>query len=381
MHVQRRQLSHTLILIVTCLVLCAACDDSEMTFTEAVSAVYTPCDKADTKLRAAEKGMQLVFEPCGSNNFFHFAWNPKGTSLYYQTNQGPWVFKDTGENYPLRIGKPRSNAAWLDDDTIAFPDESGRQIGVYEVGTHVLRLLEIVPVEPQELVRGREQGQIFFLAADVPGGVQDIYSMQVQTGKVERAFEWLRGGVETFTYQSPADLLCYREIGVADVACVRGADGTAVHTARNRTRGTVSVDGRYLVTEGEGEAVQTFPDAAAKGTKIPDYLPTEIRPPALWIRDLKTGEEFSWKGVHGTQFGWYEPTPYFASFVIWGTDNQAANQNISLVDLRPVLKEQGWTPPTDREGKPVDPAAASEVSEPGPRSPGKGATRTGRLQN
>jgi len=366
-------------LILTFVTMLAACDESEMTFTEAVSEVYTPCDKADTKLRAAEKGMQLVFEPCGSNNFFHFAWNPKGTSLYYQTNQGPWVFKDTGENYPLRIGKPKSNAAWLDDDTIAFPDESGRQIGVYEVGNHVLRLLEIVPVEPAELVRGRETGQVLFLAADVPGGVQDIYSLQVQTGKVERAFEWLRGGVDTFSYQERADILCYREIGVMNVTCVRGEDGKAIHTARDRSRGTVSVDGRYLVTEGEGEPVQTFPDAAEKGTKIPDYLPTEIRPPALWILDLETGEEFSWKGVHGTRFGWYEPTPYFASFVIWGTDNESSNQNISLVDLRPLLKGQGWTPPTARDGKPLDPNAKAQ--EPAAKESPAPRASTGRLQD
>jgi len=359
MHTARRSLTLALAFIAGLATFLHGCDDSEMTFREAVSAVYTPCDKADTKLRAAEKGMQLVFEPCGSNNFFHFAWNPQGTSLYYQTNQGPWVFKDTGENYPLRIGKPKSNAVWLDNETIAFPDESGRQIGVYEVATHVLRLLEIVPVEPSELVRGRDKGQVFFLGADVPGGVQDIYALQVETGHVERAFDWLRGGVDSFSYQAPVDILCYREIGVMDVTCVRGNDGRAIHTARDRTRGAVSVDGRYLVTEGEGEAVPTFPDAAEKGTKIPDYLPREIRPPALWILDLETGEEFLWKGVHGIQFGWYEPTPYFASFVIWGTDNESSNQNISLVDLRPLLKTQGWTPPMGRDGKPLDPNAAT----------------------
>lgn len=340
-------------LLLACASACEAPKEDELSFTDAVKAVYTPCNRDEIKLNTAAKGLQLVFEACGSNNFFHYGWAPTGTTLHYQTTQGLWVLKDTGENYPLRVGIPRADSAWINDDLLAYPDANGRQIGVYTVATHVLYLLEIDHSEPEQLAHGKGADDVLYLAADVPGGVKDIQLLKVNTGTTEKAFSWLNGGVENFTYQTDTDTVCYRALGGTEVICARGEDGKVLRRVKNRHRGVLSADGRYLVTEGDGVAVPNFPDLKP-GEEVPDYLAKETIPPALWITDMETGEELLWKGIHGTDFEWYEATPYFGSFVLWGLDGGELNSNITLVDLRHFLESKGWTPPLGRDGQPLD---------------------------
>tara|TARA_Y100001968_G_scaffold328985_1_gene377301 strand:- start:1068 stop:2075 length:1008 start_codon:yes stop_codon:yes gene_type:complete len=334
-----------------------------MSFTDAVKEVYTPCNVDEIKLKTATKGLQLVFEPCGSNNFFHYGWAPSGTSLHYQTTQGLWVLKDTGENYPLRVGIPRADSAWLNDDLLAYPDAEGRQIGIYTVADHVLHLIELDHSEPEQLAHGREADEVLYLGADVPGGVKDIHSLRANTGTSDKAFSWLDSGIENFTYQRAVDSLCYRALGATEVVCARGKDGKVLRRVKDRKRGVLSVDGRYLVTEGDGKPVANFPDLQP-GAEIPEYLDKETVPPALWITDMETGNELLWEGLHGTDFEWYNATPYFGSFVLWGIENRELNSNVTLVDLRNFLESKGWTPPLNRRGEQV---------------PSKGRERAGRL--
>jgi len=320
-----------------------ACGDSEgPTFTEAVEEVYKHCDADTLNFRAASKGMQLAFKPCGSNNFMHFTWSTNGLNLYYQATQGGWVLKDTGENYKLRIGVPRARPAWLTPDMLAYPDASGRKIGVYQVSSHILNLLEIDQVEPEQLARGAEADQLLYMAAETPGGVRDIYRLTVNTAESEKAFGWMDIGVESFTYQPLADAVCYRELGGKDVICARAEDGEEIVRVKDRLRGGISTDGRYVVTEGPGEPVKVFPDGAEDQ---PSYIPTEIVPPALWILDVQAGEEILWEGVHGTQFEWYSAAPYYGSFLLWGFDGLESNRNVTLIDLRNYMKGQGWEVP------------------------------------
>lgn len=324
----------------------------ELTFTEAVKKVYTPCNRDEIKLNTAAKGLQLVFEPCGSNNFFHYGWAPTGTTLHYQTTQGLWILKDTGENYPLKVGIPSADSTWLNDDLLAYPESNGRQIGIYTVASHVLYLVEVDQSSPEQLTRGDEPDEVLFLAADVPGGVKDIHRLQINTGAVEKAFPWLVGGVEGFTYQKAKGVVCYRALAATEVVCASGRDGKVLRRVKNRSRGVLSIDGRYLVTEGDGKAVPNFPDLKP-GETIPGYLQLETIPPALWILDMETGDELLWEGLNGTDFEWYEATPYFGSFVLWGLDGRSLNSNITLVDLRHFLESKGWKPPLGRDGTAV----------------------------
>ncbi len=333
-------------------------EDEELSLHDAIKAVYTPCDVAEIKLSTAAKGLKLMFKPCGSNNFFHYGWAPTGTTLYYQTTQGLWILKDTGENYPLRVGIPGAGSAWLNDDLLAYPEGNGRQIGVYTVASHVLQLLEIEQSEPEQLAHGPGADEVLFLAADVPGGVKDIFLLHANTGATEKAFSWLSGGVESFTYQRATESVCYRSLGSTDVVCARAADGKVLRRVKDRKRGVLSVDGRYLVTEGDGKPVANFPDRKP-GETIPDYLELETIPPALWILDMDSGEELLWEGIHGSNFQWYEATPYFGSFLLWGLDGKELNGNVTLVDLRNFLESKGWQPPLGRDGKPMPPRKES----------------------
>jgi hypothetical protein len=320
----------------------------EPTFSEAVKAVYKACDADELKLRAGAKGMQLAFAACGSNNFSWFKWSPDGLTLYYQANQGAWVRRDTGENYPLRIGMPRSNPAWLNGEMLAYADSDGRKIGVYQIRSHVLNLIELDVVNPEQLHKGIADDEVLFLASDLPDGNKEVYRFFANTGETEKAFPWLSAGLETFTYTPEQDIVCYREFSAEDVQCRKGRDGADVVEVKGRKRGSLSADGRYLLTEGDGAPVPMYSDdeaGRARAAAAPDYLPKEIIPPSFWIRDMETGKEVLWEGVHGRKFQWYQPAPYFGSFLLWGFDGIETNMNVSLVDLRSFLKGQGWTVP------------------------------------
>ena len=333
---------HTPILAaaVLCLVACRV-DKDEPTFTEAVADVYAPCDEDAIKFAAAKKGVQLAFKACGSNNFIHHTWSPDGLKLYYQATQGGWIRKDTGENYRLRVGVPRGRPAWINSELVAYPDSSGGKIGIYQTSSHVLNLLEIALVEPEQLTRGAAADEVLFLAAETPGGVQDVYRLSANTAETEKAFLWMDTGAETFTYRPETDTVCYRELGGKDVICAKGEDGEEIVRVEDRDRGALSIDGRYLVTEGMGEPVKIFNDDRTR----PDYLPTTVTPPVLYVRDLETGEEVLWEGVHGTDFEWYDAATYYGSFMLWGFDGHEINRNVTLVDLRNFLKGEGWDVP------------------------------------
>ena len=351
------------------------------TFKESVKEAYRPCNSEFLKARAGQHAMQLVFRPCGSNNFQNFSWNPEGITLYYRSLQGPWVLKDTGENLPLRLGMPKAPPAWFNRSMLAVPDSTGRKMSVYNIDSHILNLLELDQHDPEQLSRGQGQDEILYLAAETPGGIKYAWRLSANTGETERAFDWMDTGLETMTYNARVDVVCYREYADDVVICAKGSDGKELRRVKDRLRGTISVDGRYLVTEGLGAEVSVFKDqAAADALNLPEGVNTMVRPPTLHVTDMDSGEELLWEGVHGTQFQWYEASPYYASFLLWGFDNEQTNANVTLVDLRHFLKAKGWTPPLAVDGRPVEEVAAegaaatSAVSGTGGAAPSEAST-------
>ncbi len=344
--------------------LCACGGDSGPSFKEAVTEVYAPCKADPVKVAAATKATQLVFRPCGSNNFSWFDWNPSGTQLYYQSTMGPWVLKDTTEHVQIGIGIPRASGAWVTDDILAYPDRDGRKIGIYNVESNIVNLVELDQHEPEQLEKGVPADSILFLGADVPRGTKAIYELRADTAETERAFPWMNGPVEEFTYRASRDIVCYRMLEETVTICAAGETGKELHRFEDRSRATLSPDGRYLVSEGEGPEISVF-TAAEGDTPAPTSLPggasSKMRPPAFFILDRETGEELEWEGVHGTDFDWYDPSPYFASYMLWGFDHVPMNRNITLVDLRHFLKSKGWSPPLAVDGSPA--ASGSEPVE------------------
>ncbi len=324
------------------------------TFQEAVKETYKPCNGEGITAKAAMHAIQLVFKPCGSNNFQNFAWNPQGITLYYRTLQGPWVLKDTGENFPLRLGMPKAPPAWFNQSMLAVPDSTGRKMSVYNIESHILNLLELDQYDPEQLSHGQEQDQILFLGAESPGGIKYPWSLSANTGETERAFGWLDAGMASMTYRPEKDVVCYREFADTELVCAQGSDGKVLRRFPDRLRGSLSVDGRYVVSEALGEPVSMFRDPTAEAVlALPPGVETTVRPPLFWITDMETGEELLWEGVHGHSFQWYDSAPYFASFMLWGFDSEQVNANIGLVDLRHFLKGKGWKPPLAIDGHPI----------------------------
>jgi len=330
-------------------------------FQEAVKETYKPCNADLLKAKAGLHAMQLVFKPCGSNNFQNFAWNPQGITLYYRTLQGPWVLKDTGENLPLRIGMPNVPPAWFNQSMLAVPDSTGRKMSVYNIDSHILNLLELDQYDPEQLSRGQAPDELLYLAAETPGGIKYPWRLSANTGETERAFGGMDSGLETMTYNAQKDVVCYREYSDTDVICAQADNGKVLRRIPDRLRGSMSVDGRYVVTESLGEPVSVFREPQADAVKaLPPGIDTTVQPPLFWVTDMQTGAELLWEGVHGHSFQWYEAAPYYASFMLWGFENEQVNANVSLVDLRHFMKSKGWVPPLAVDGHPVGESTATE---------------------
>ena len=335
----------------------------DVTFRQAAEHVYGACDADDIRIKTGAKGLQLVFDACGSNNLQNFRWSPDGLQLYYRSSAGPWVLRDTHEHLPLPIGMPRAGAVWFNNALLAFPDSTGHKLGVYTPESRILNFAEIDQVDPEQLQRGAEVDELYYLASETPGGLQSVWRMHVNTVDSERAFPWMPEGITSYSYHVVRDIVCYAALGVEEVVCARGENGQELWVREGRTRGVLSTDARYLVTEGLGDPVTTAAGAAfaEAGKELPEFVAGEVRPPQLWIYDTETGEELLWEGVHGTDFQFYEATPYYGSFLLWGIDNEPLRRNITLIDLRNFLKANGWQPPLAVDGKPVpveEPATA-----------------------
>jgi hypothetical protein len=222
---------------------------------------------------------------------------------------------------------------------LAFAVAGKGRIGVYQVRAHVVSYLDVPQVDIEQLVRGGADDALLYLAAESPGGVKHIHRIHLNTAETERAFPWLDDGVEEFSYRRQTGAVCYREFAGDDVICAKGESGEELIHVAGRNRGTLSLDGRFLVTEGKGAAVKV---SELPPEKLPKFIPEEIFPPAFWVHEVATGKEVLWKGVHGDQFEWYPAKSYFGSFFLWGFETKSTNRNIPFGDLRAFMRSQGW---------------------------------------
>lgn len=338
-------------------------------FTEDVIAAYQTCDENEIKLLAAKHNLQLVFEPCGSNNFLYYDWSPNGIELYYHTNSGPWLLNgETQELKGLPVGFPISNAVWFNDDYVAFAEKGVKtyNIDVYDVHKNIINITGIQQIAPRDLVRGQAADEVIFLAAErePDPAVKDdeppesLYRLRANTGTLEPAFAWLNEPVVDFTYQHETDLLAYRTTSSDGVVVARGETGEVVHSFPGVERASVSTDGRFIALEGPGEPIAVFHQKTQEDTTVdgeatdgeetpdtiadlPEYLAREVQPPTLWFFDTTTGERTLLADVFGYEFQWYEAKRYYASFVLWGMENKEFNRNVVLTDLTPQLRAAG----------------------------------------
>ena len=330
-------------------------------FADDIKATYASCKGDEIRLLAAKHNLQLVFEPCGSNNFLHYQWSPSGLELYYQTNAGPWLLNgDTGEHRALPVGFPIANAVWFNDELIAFPEKGVKSynIDVYDVRKNIINITGIKLFSPDTLMRGAAVDEVLFLAAQRepnPSNPDDhpdrsIHRLSANTGHIEPAFAWLTEPVLDFTYNPHVDLVAYTTATSGGVIVAEGATGAQRHEFPGMERASVSADGRFIAVEGLGDPIPIFHQKTdedevdgetpteAPTMDLPDYMPTEVQPPTLWIVVTRDGKQVKLPDVFGYNFQWYEVQPYYCSFVLWGMENKEFNRNVVLTDLTSVLK-------------------------------------------
>ena len=138
-------------------------------------------------------------------------------------------------------------------------------------------------------------------------------------------------------------------------ARVRVAEsGEVKHRFEDATRGVVHPEGRYIALESLGEPISPFDqrswdelsDDAREREKRrteewlarqPEWVPKEINPPTIDIVDVEVGKRFRFNSFYGDRFQWY-PSPYYASFVLWGLEGKEVNKNVALTNLHERLR-------------------------------------------
>lgn len=378
-----------------------ACETSpsEVSFFENVGNAFEECRPSEIQALARKHNFMLAFEACGSNNFGDLAWSPAGTHLYFQLPQSHHIMhadSATKDVITVPTDAPIADAAWLDANRIAIPVGPERAAGSTEEAPSGPPRIEIfdqtqLTVRPYTLTGLADprdlQGTadaLYFTA--VASGRRGIYRLATDDGALSQPFEWsasLVDGIDTFTYEPSANLVA---IGAAGkVGLFEATTGEPQSTWPRAQRGIVQPGGEWLALEYEGDAIPLFYQRAwdelsprarererrraeAFEQSLPDWYPTEIKPPRFSVVKLANGERWDFTGFYGDHFEWYAAEPDYASFVLWGFESKQLNTNILLGNLRARLHamEDGeesfglarWrdatTPPPINDGMPVE---------------------------
>ena len=334
---------------------CMPNPDSTTLFQD-VGMSFEACNDAEIRWMNRKHDLMPVLRLCSSNHVAHFAWNPAGTHVYFDLTLTGNVLDASQDHKPLAtlpIDQPTGHPAWLNDQRIAVPiapnpkDRQGRErIALYDISQYVLELKPVAGVSGiTDLSRGEDPSTLYLTAAD-EAGTRRIYRYSLDDGSLERAFPFV-DAVETFTYTARAGVLA---VGHGGTVTLYDREGTVKGTWPGR-RGVVHPDGTWLALERDGQEVSVFyqrawdemtrrerelaeQKASRLAERFPDWYPKTVALPTLAFVHLPSGNEGEIRSFYGTRFQWYENTPYWGSFVLWGYEGKQLNRNIMLGDLR-----------------------------------------------
>jgi len=333
---------------------------SGSSFSDDVYSAYEECNPAEIRYLAGKHNLQTVFENCGANNFGSFAWAPDGVHVYFELPMTAHIMdaeKKTIE--PLPTEKPIAEVAWLDVDLLALPlpPEEGKEhnrLVLYDRSQRQLFATELTLEEPDQLASGGARDHVLMLGTGTDG--RTVYRVSFADGAAVKAFPWLDGAIDTFTYEPTLNRVLLGRGGT--VTMHDGATGEVLSTWNDATRGSLHPEGRYLALETLGAAISPFdqrawdestPEARERELrrqakwleKQPDWVPTSVRPPTLDLVDLEQGKRYRITSFYGERFQWYTATNYYASFVLWGIEGKELNTNVALTNLAERLRMAG----------------------------------------
>jgi len=393
-------------------------DPTQQTLSQNVGDAFAPCNDSEIKYLARKHNFMLSFRPCANNNFEQYAWSPDGRLLYFQLVLTAYVMDaeaDTKNTSALPISTPLGPVAWLTATRLAVPvgppgdSEPGAppRLALVEVRQPSTFYVDL-PMgfgEVQELERGRAPGEVLALASWK--GRRKVWAIDTSTGEVTEPFPFLPADVRSMTFTPAQDVI---SVGVEgdEVQLWSTLDGKRVATFAPALRGELHPDGVWVMLEHLGEPVSIFYqrswDELSEQARerelrrlkrfeenLPDQFPREVRPPTLSYANVVSGERFMLESVYGKDFSWYEPTPHFGSFVLWGFEGKQYKRNVMLGNftdrLRAVEKGRdflGVVPFTSATfvgpegGAPAgaDPAAPSEAQPDDAESKSKSKTKS-----
>jgi hypothetical protein len=303
---------------------------------------------------ASKHNFMTSFRPCGENTFSSYAWSPEGTHLYFQLVMTPYLMdarEDTKPTMAVHTTTPIGDAAWVTKWRVVIPvgpNETGEQnrLAIHDLEQQTVFHTD-VEIETADAVQASGEPTAIFLLGK-RNGEQNIWRIDTGTGEVSKAFPWLLEPPDTFTWQPAMGIAV---LGRGDTVTLhKGESGETIATFPTAVRGSLHSGGRYLMLEHLGEEIsifyqrswdelseqarerelrrlQRFEETLAPGT------PTKVQPPTLSWVDLTTGERYMMSSVFGDKFSWYEPSPFYGAFFLWGFEGKQFKRNVMLGQL------------------------------------------------
>jgi hypothetical protein len=338
------------------LLVLGACETDPMqgSLSENVGMSFSPCSEAEIRFMTQKHNFMTAFRPCGNNDFTTFSWAPDGKHLYFQLVMTAYVMDAEAENkqtVPVPSRTPIGPAAWLSTNRVAVPeipliDDGPAQIALFDIEGQTVFHIDLPKLKSVRAIqRGRTPNELLLLGDESDG---TLYAFDTSDGTLGEAFSWLKTPVDTMSYTHQLDVLVVSRGNATTVH--EGASGKAMGTWSPAKRGTLHADGRWLALEHDGEEISIFyqrswDELSEKARErelrrlqkyeetIKGDFPTRVQPPTLSFVDLHDGKRWMISSVYGSQFQWYEPTPYFGSLMMWGFEGKQMKRNVLLGDM------------------------------------------------
>lgn len=328
---------------------------------------FSTCNDKEIKFLAGKHNLQLAFRPCGNNTFSAYRWSPDGTRLYFQLVLSAYVMDADAPNKAtttLPVASPTGEAAWLTAERLVVPvvpdenstaprmamldmprrSEGQQQPPAVQLAFHPLEGL----ITPSNLQLGDSSSELLFTARTEKDGPLDVYRLDLDNGEFGRAFDWLKGDVDTFTYTPQQQTVT---IGVNDTVRAWKRDGTEVGTWTPAVRGNLDPSGTWMALEfagtptsiyhqrawdevSEGRRKREQERAEAFEDKLPEWYPKQVQPPTLSFVEMASGERWTITSFLGDHFQWYTAVEGWGSFFLWGFEGKQFKRNVALSNLK-----------------------------------------------
>ena len=346
----------------TTLVLATACNRESLygggDFSQNVHDSFADCNVAEIQRLSMAHNIQTAFGRCGSNRFSHYQWSPDGVHLYFQLTHGSHVLNGEEKTITtIPTEGPTARAAWLSNDILAIPlppalGETDPRIVLYN---HVALTLDSksIPVrEPADLTSFKAGKAVLFTALD-DQDVRRPYSLDVDTGTVERALPWLNQMITRLDISEGADLAAWSTD--TDTELARLSTGESLHLFPAVSRAVPHDAGRWIILETDGAEISNFdqrtwnelsPKARERElarqkvweSRQPDWVELTAKPPEIQLFDINSGKRYRITSFWGDEVQWYPHKGHYIAFMLWGIEGKQLNRNIGLTPLEDRIR-------------------------------------------